>query len=125
DLIEAARLGGGGPLRITGSGIAPLGMPAILACATLAFFTSIGTFGIPAMLGIPGKYTVLTTLIYQRLQGFGPRVLGEVAALALLLAVLAVIGLLLRAFVVRRGGFATEAGAPLQPFRLGRARLPL
>jgi len=125
ELIEAARLGGAGPLRVTGSVIAPLAMPAILAGATLAFVTSIGNFGIPAMLGIPGRYTVLTTLIYQRLQGFGPRVLGEVAALALILAVLATIGLLLRAFVVRRGGFATEAGAPLQPFRLGRRRLPL
>ena len=100
--------------------IVPLAMPAILAGAALAFVTSIGNFGIPAMLGIPGRYTVLTTLIYQRLQGFGPRVLGEVAALALILAALAVIGLLLRALVVRRGGFAAEgASAPLQPFRLG------
>ena len=103
--------------------IVPLATPAILAGAALAFVTSIGNFGIPAMLGIPGKYTVLTTLIYQRLQGFGPRVLGEVAALALILAVLAVVGLVLRALIVRRGGFATEASAPLQPFRLGRGRV--
>lgn len=124
DLVEAARLGGAGPLRVTASVIAPLAMPSILAGATLAFVTSIGNFGIPALLGIPGKYTVLTTLIYQRLQGFGPRVLGEVAALALILAALAVLGVLLRAFIVRRGGFATEASAPLQPFRLGRTRAP-
>jgi iron(III) transport system permease protein len=125
DLIEAARLGGAGPMRVTYSVIVPLAMPAILAGAALAFVTSIGNFGIPAMLGIPGRYTVLTTLIYQRLQGFGPRVLGEVAALALLLALLAVIGLILRALIVRRGGYASEAGAPLQPFRLGGARIPL
>jgi len=125
DLVEAARLGGAGPLRVTSAVIVPLATPAILAGAALAFVTSIGNFGIPAMLGIPGRYTVLTTLIYQRLQGFGPRVLGEVAALALILALLAVIGLVLRALVVRRGGFASEAGAPLQPFRLGGARMPL
>jgi iron(III) transport system permease protein len=124
DLIEAARLCGAHPLRVTHSVIVPLATPAILAGAALAFVTSIGNFGIPAMLGIPGRYTVLTTLIYQRLQGFGPRVLGEVAALALILTALAVIGLLLRALVVRRGGFATEGGgAPLLPFRLGRARV--
>ena len=123
DLVEAARLGGAHPLRVTSAVIVPLATPAILAGAALAFVTSIGNFGIPAMLGIPGRYTVLTTLIYQRLQGFGPRVLGEVAALALILAVLAVAGLLLRAFVVRRGGFAADgAGAPLTPFRLGRGR---
>jgi iron(III) transport system permease protein len=123
DLIEAARLGGAHPLRVTQAVILPLATPAILAGAALAFVTSIGNFGIPAMLGIPGRYTVLTTLIYQRLQGFGPRVLGEVAALALILTILAVIGLLLRALIVRRGGFASEGGAPLQPFRLGRSRL--
>jgi iron(III) transport system permease protein len=123
DLVEAARLGGAHPLRVTSSVIMPLAMPAILAGAALAFVTSIGNFGIPAMLGIPGRYTVLTTLIYQRLQGFGPRVLGEVAALALILTVLAVVGLILRALIVRRGGYAADgASAPLTPFRLGRGR---
>lgn len=124
DLVEAARLGGAHPLRVTSSVIMPLATPAILAGAALAFVTSIGNFGIPAMLGIPGRYTVLTTLIYQRLQGFGPRVLGEVAALALILTVLAAVGLILRALIVRRGGFAADgASAPLVPFRLGRGRI--
>ena len=91
----------------------PLAMPAILAGAALAFVTSIGNFGIPAMLGIPGRYTVLTTLIYQRLQGFGPRVLGEVAALALILG----------AAGRGRAGAARAAGAPrrLCGRRRGRA----
>ena len=124
DLVEAARLGGANPFRVTSAVIMPLAMPAILAGTALAFVTSIGNFGIPAMLGIPGRYTVLTTLIYQRLQGFGPRVLGEVAALALILALLAAAGLVLRALWVRRGGFAADgAGAPLRPFRLGRGRV--
>jgi iron(III) transport system permease protein len=126
DLVEAARLGGAHPLRVIASVIIPLASPAILAGAALAFVTSIGNFGIPAMLGIPGRYTVLTTLIYQRLQGFGPRVLGEVAALALILTALAVVGLLLRAFIVRRGGFATEGTSPpLRPFQLGYGRIVL
>jgi iron(III) transport system permease protein len=121
DLIEAARLGGARPLRVARSVILPMALPAILAGAALAFVTSIGNFGIPALLGIPGRYTMLTTLIYQHLQGFGPRVLGEVAALALGLAALAVVGLLLRSVVVRK--FMSEAGsAPLEPFQLGRSR---
>src|SRR5262244_836648 len=121
DLVEAARLGGARPLRVARSVILPMALPAILAGAALAFVTSIGNFGIPALLGIPGRYTMLTTLIYQHLQGFGPRVLGEVAALALGLAALAVVGLVLRAVVVRK--FMSEAGsAPLEPFELGRGR---
>jgi iron(III) transport system permease protein len=120
DLIEAARLGGARPLRVARSVILPLALPAIFAGAALAFVASIGNFGIPALLGIPGRYTMLTTLIYQHLQGFGPRVLGEVAALAVGLAALAVAGLLLP-LVVR--GFAIQGGsAPLEPFPLGRVR---
>jgi iron(III) transport system permease protein len=120
DLIEAARLGGARPLRVARSVILPLALPAILAGAALAFVASIGNFGIPALLGIPGRYTMLTTLIYQHLQGFGPRVLGEVAALAVGLAALAVAGLMLP--VVARG-FAIQGGsAPLEPFPLGRGR---
>src|SRR5262249_57451578 len=80
--------------------------------------------GIGGLLGMPGRYSMLTTLIYQRLQGFGPRVLGEVAALSLILAGLAAVGLLLRALLVRRGRFATEgSSAYLEPFGLGRGRL--
>jgi len=120
DLIEAARLGGAHPLRVARSVILPLALPALLAGAALAFVASIGNFGIPALLGIPGRYTMLTTLIYQHLQGFGPRVLGEVAALAVGLGALAVAGLLLPV-VVR--GFAIQGGsAPLEPFPLGRSR---
>jgi iron(III) transport system permease protein len=123
DLVEAARLGGAGPGRVTRSVILPLAWPSLLAGAVLAFLSSIGNFGIPALLGIPGRYPVLTTLIYQRLQGFGPRVLGEVAALALILAALAFAGLLLRAALARRtGGAAEGAGPPFEPFGLGRWR---
>jgi iron(III) transport system permease protein len=126
DLIEAARLGGAHPLRVTRSVIVPMALPSILAGAALAFVTSIGNFGIPALLGIPGRYTMLTTLIYQRLQGFGPRVLGEVAALALMLAALAAVGLLLRALFVRSGRFVSEgASAPIEPFRLGGWTAPV
>ena len=94
--------------------ILPLMSPPLVAGVALVFVSCLGNFGIPALLGIPGRYTVLTTLIYQRLQGFGPRVLGEVAALALILTVLAVVGLILRALIVRRGGYAADgASGPL------------
>jgi len=122
DLVEAARLGGAGPLRALRSVLLPLALPSILAGTALAFVASIGNFGVPALLGIPGRYTMLTTLIYQRLQGFGPSVLGEVAALALLLAGLAALGLLARASLARRYAAPAEAGARLEPFRLGAWR---
>jgi iron(III) transport system permease protein len=126
DLVEAARLGGARPARIVRTVLLPLAAPALLGGAALAFIASIGNFGVPAFLGIPGRFTMLTTLIYQRLQAFGPTVLGEVAALALILTVLAVAGLAVRAVLSARGRSEVERSGPrLVPFALGRARLPV
>lgn len=126
DLVEAARLGGARPLRIVRSVLLPLALPSILSGATLAFVASIGNFGVPALLGIPGRYTVLTTLIYQRLQGFGPSVLGEVAAISLTLTALAALSLCLRAFFARRyGGRIERSALPVEPFALASARIPV
>lgn len=123
DLIETARIIGAGPGRVVLNIALPLLRPSILAGAALAFVSAIGNFGVPALLGIPGRYPMLTTLIYQRLSGFGPRVLGEMAALALILAVLAAIGLGLRALIVRRARPLGGRSGQAHPFALGRRRI--
>lgn len=89
DLVEAAQIAGATRPRILLAIILPLIRPAVLAGSGLAFAAAVGNFGIPAILGIPGRYTMLTALIYQRLSGFGPSVLGEVAVLSVMLAVIA------------------------------------
>ena len=123
ELVEAARSAGAGPLRIVATIVLPLMRPALVAGAALAFVSAIGNFGVPALLGIPGRYTVLSTLIYQRLSGFGPTVLGQVAVLAMVLALLAALGLAVQAWAMRRSSAAaTGRGAGTAPFRLGRKR---
>ncbi|MGB3391480.1 MAG: iron ABC transporter permease [Pseudaminobacter sp.] len=125
DLIESARLAGAAPLRALGAIILPLVAPALLAGAALAFVSSIANFGTPAVLGIPGRYPVLTTLIYQRLQGFGPRVLGQTAALSLILALLAIAGLALRAWLASRSAAKVDLGTQrFSGFTLERWRGP-
>jgi len=125
DLIEAARLNGAGPWRALRRIILPLLRPAILSGAALAFVAAIGNFGVPALLGIPGRYPTLTTLVYQRLNGFGPSVLAEVAAIALLLMLIAGAGLALRGLAARGAQVAVDrVGPALQPFALGRLRRP-
>lgn len=123
ELIEAARAGGAGSLRIVWAVILPLLRPSLFAGAALAFVAAIGNFGIPAMLGIPGRYTMLTVLIYQRLSGFGPRVLGEVAALSMILAIMAIAGLAAQAIALRRHRVSVGRDTvPPTPFPLGRWR---
>ena len=123
DLVEAARAAGAGHRRVLFTIILPLLKPALLAGGALAFVSAIGNFGVPALLGIPGRFSVLTTLIYQRLNGFGPSVLGETAALGLVLALLAGIGLLWQRWVIRRAP-TLRSGGPTGPILpLGRPRL--
>jgi iron(III) transport system permease protein len=68
---------------------------------------------------------VLTVLIYQKLAGFGPRVLPDVAALSLLLGVVAAIGVAAQEAINRRTNARTlSTGARLAAVPLGRWRLP-
>jgi iron(III) transport system permease protein len=123
ELVEAAQAAGAGPPAVVRSVILPMMAPALVAGTGLAFVSAIGNFGIPALLGIPAGFTVLTTLVYQRLAGFGPRVLPEVAAIGLILAALAAIGLFVQHWRQRLGDAGSASLAAAAPnWRLGRWR---
>lgn len=117
DLVEAARIIGIPPRRIGTGIVLPVAMPSIIAGSLIAFTAAIGNFGVPALLGIPGRVSVLTTLIYQRLNGFGPSAAGQVAALAILLTLIAVAALWLRSVLMRRVAVPLAAGKSYQPSR--------
>ena len=124
DLVEAARSAGSSPLRVLLTIILPMVRPYIVAATALAFVSGVGNFGIPALLGMPVNYLTLTTLIYQRISSFGPSVLPQVAALSVLIAILALLGVTLQALALRRAGHRFTAGTPAR-FTLGSWRLPL
>jgi iron(III) transport system permease protein len=122
-LLEAAQVSGAGAWRSLLTIVLPLAGPAIAAGAGLAFVSCIGNFGIPALLGIPAGYSVLVTLIYQRLSGFGPSVLPEVAAIALGLGLIAGLALALQGWLrglMQVGG--ADAGPAATGWQLGRWR---
>jgi iron(III) transport system permease protein len=126
ETIEAAETLGAKPRRILATVILPQAAPALAAGGALAFAANIGNFGIPAFLGIPAGYPMLVTAIYQRLAGFGPRVLGEVAVMSLLLAVLALAGLALYRWIEKRRDVqAGDLGGGPRGWALGPWRLPL
>ncbi|MBL8669172.1 MAG: ABC transporter permease subunit, partial [Alphaproteobacteria bacterium] len=102
--VEAAQVAGAGPLAVLCRVVLPLLAPAIAAAAALTFVSALGNFGIPALLGIPAKYATLPTLIYQRLAGFGPRVLPDMAALSLVVGGLALIGIAAQGWALKQRG---------------------
>lgn len=124
DLVEAARSSGSSPRRALLTIVLPMVRPYLVAATALAFVSGVGNFGIPALLGMPVNYLTLTTLIYQRIASFGPSVLPQVAALSVLIAMLALLGVTLQALAMRRTGHRFTAGMPAR-FALGRWRLPL
>jgi iron(III) transport system permease protein len=66
-LEESAQIMGGSRWRITRTVTIPLVTPAIAAGMVIIFMQSLGSFGVPAVLG--GEYYVLTTLIFFRIVG--------------------------------------------------------
>lgn len=123
ELIEAALAGGAGPMKVVRTVVLPLMTPPLTAGVALTFVSCLGNFGIPAFLGIPGGYLVLPTLIYQRLAGLGPAVLGEVAVLSMLIGVIAIAGIVLQEHMLRRRDFRiVGSAATARPFALGRSR---
>jgi iron(III) transport system permease protein len=126
ELIEAGLSGGAGPLKVVRTIILPLMTPPLLAGVALCFVSCLGNFGIPALLGIPGNYLVLPTLIYQRLSAFGPGVLSEVADLSMLIGFIAVLGIVAQDAILSRRDFrVSTASSVARPFEWRRWRLPV
>lgn len=126
EVVEAARISGAKGFRIWGQIVLPLSLSSLLAGIAITFVTALGNFGIPAMLGIPAGYSTLPTLIYQRLASMGTTVLAEVAVLAMLIGLVATLGILLQRFFQRRQRvhLVGSTGRPLA-IPLGKARLPV
>jgi iron(III) transport system permease protein len=125
ELSDAARVSGARAPRLLMRITLPLLAPSLLAGFVLAFVSALGNFGINALIGIPARYTTLPVLIWRRLAGFGPDVIGSVALIAIVLAVVTLVLVALQTLVQRRLRNAL-IGLPQQPLAvdLGRARLP-
>jgi iron(III) transport system permease protein len=123
DVAEAAAVFGTPARRLLVDIVLPLLLPHLVAATLLAFVAAVGNFGIPALLGMPVNYLTLPTLIYRRLSSFGPSIIGDAAALSLLVAAIAGAGVAASVLALRKGGVRLEAGKPLGAwFRLGRWR---
>ncbi|HLY67659.1 MAG TPA: ABC transporter permease subunit, partial [Chloroflexota bacterium] len=67
DLERAARVSGAGTWTMARTVTLPLVRPALVAGASLSYIAAAGDFGIPAVVGLPGRFTTVTTAIYRAL----------------------------------------------------------
>ncbi len=124
-LEEAARISGATTWQTLRDITLPLMRPGLLAALMLTFVANLSDFGIPALIGLPERYTTLTTLVYRYLaSGTISNPLPAVSAIGLVLLVLA-----LAAVVLQRrftSGLELDGDSRVgTPLALGRLRLPL
>ncbi|HYG57655.1 MAG TPA: iron ABC transporter permease, partial [Symbiobacteriaceae bacterium] len=126
-LEEAGRMSGASIMRVMRDITLPLMGPSIGAGALLLFMSLLANFGIPAVLGFPAGYYVLTTRIYSTIVNFGVQDnLRIAAALSMFLAVISFLGMGLQSWLLRKGTFTTVTGQSTQPqlVLLRQARWP-
>jgi len=93
-LEESARVHGMGYSTITRKITLPLMMPALVAALLYYFVTAIETFEIPAILGLPSRIFVITTLIYDQTNpDAGLPNFGKASSMGILLTLLSSVGL--------------------------------
>lgn len=123
---EAARTLGAGRWHLVRRINLPLVAPAITGGALLAAVDSMALFGPQAFLGLPAQITFLPTRIYGVIGSYPPR-WGEASALALVLVLLTVLGLLVQRAYLERRSFITigARGVRVERISLGPWRWPL
>lgn len=95
NLEEAARMSGASNWTVLRTVTLPLIRPGMTAAFTLTFVSSLSDFGIPALIGLPERYTTLTTLVYRQLSSpSSSNPLPEVSAISMVLMAVALVALL-------------------------------
>src|SRR5581483_11613105 len=93
-LEEASTIAGAGTLRTAYHVTLKLARPAVLSILILTVIRSLASFETPALIGVPGHVTVLTTQVYQQVHsGLVPQY-GQAASYAMLLTVVVTVLLL-------------------------------
>jgi iron(III) transport system permease protein len=105
-LEQAARNLGAGPWRVFTTVTLPLARPGLLAAILLVAIYVVEDFGNPAL--IAGQYTVLPTLAYGLISGFGD--FAGAAVVSTILLALAMTMYLVRIWLEGRHGYVTVSG---------------
>jgi iron(III) transport system permease protein len=113
-LEEAARIHGADGRRTARRITLPLVAPALSSAALLVYLNSAGDFGIPAVIGIPMNYHVITTRIWVGLGYFPPRYTEAAAFSAVLWGLSALIVFWQRRHLAGKS-FATVTGRGYRP----------
>jgi iron(III) transport system permease protein len=125
-LEEASRISGASPIMTVFRITLPMMTPSLIAGALLVFVSAASCYGIPSIIGAPGKIHTVTTRIIEY-YGLGTQGINDATGLAVFLMVIAIIILFVSDFVVAKRQYITVSGKSTRPniVDLGRFRVPL
>jgi iron(III) transport system permease protein len=113
-LEEAARVAGAGTLKTMMKITFPLVLPSIVSGMILQAIRSLEMFSIPAVLGMPSRFYVLSTQIYSYLARYPPYY-GTAAALSVAMLVMTSMFIIFQRWVMARGRYVTVTGRGYRP----------
>jgi iron(III) transport system permease protein len=113
-LEEASQVMGASRLRTMLRITLPLVVPGVLGAAIFVFAEMLGSFAVALVLGLPNRYYVVTTAIYQLVQQYPPKIQIAAAMGVSLFAVMFVMLFLYRR-VVMAGSYVTITGKAFRP----------
>jgi len=125
-LEEASQVLGAGRLRTMLRITLPLVLPGVLGAAIFVFAEMLGSFSAALVLGLPSRFYVVTTAMYQLVSQYPPQFPRAAAMGVSLFAVMFAMVYVYRR-VVSRGNYVTITGKAFRPrvMNVGRLRWPL
>jgi len=113
-LEEASQIMGASRLRTMLRITLPLVVPGVLGAAIFVFAEMLGSFAAALVLGLPNRYYVITTAIYQLVQQYPPKIQVAAAMGVSLFAVMFFMLFLYRR-IVMSGSYVTITGKAFRP----------
>jgi iron(III) transport system permease protein len=119
EMEDAANTLGAGVVRTSTRVTLPLALPAILGAFIVVFLEAIAVFGAPALIALPGRFQVMTTMLWQMFE-FPPK-LQVAAAYSMPLLLITVLLFWLQHRITGRKGYValTGKGGDRRLVRLG------
>ena len=113
-LEETSRVLGAGKWRTMLKVTLPLVTPGVLGATIFVFAEMLGSFAAALVLGVPGRFFVITTAIWEATLSFPPDY-GRASAMGFALFAVMLASLTLYRRIIRRGNYATITGKAFRP----------
>ena len=125
-LEEAGRVSGASPLKTLFTVTLPIMTPSLISGALLVFVSAASCYGIPSIIGSPGRVHTVTTRIVEYVS-LGQQALNDATGMAVFLMVMALVILFISDVVLAKRQYITVSGKSTQPaiVDLRKWRLPL